>query len=534
MRVMRQGRRAALACLLALLLGGGNVAADGDTSLSWASLLGGGGLEQAYYAAIGADADGNVVVAGETWSEDFPTTDGAMGASLSGPVDGFVAKFSADGTTLLWSTYLGGSGDDNVTSLKVDAEGCVYVVGTTNSSDFPTTSGAYQTAPAVSGAWHAFFAKISADGSTLLYATLLGGGGVAVAAGLDIDGEGRVYVAGRASSDFPTTPGCYDASAPDRSLFVAILNPAGEGSQDLVYSTFISADRATGATAIAVDGEGDVHVTGWANTYYEKKEKGVVFYPTTSSAFLPSISPAQNTYGEVPVYSKLRPAGNGSSDLLYSTFVSESGGGNRAYGVAVDEAGRTYVVGGVKDTAKLTASADAVQQKMGGHRDAFLSVYDSSASGSASRPYCTFFGGSGQDQWHSVAIAPDGRVLLTGVGCFDKAATGKGKSVAVPYPTTSDAVQTKHEGETDVAVTVLDLTKSGSQQLVYSTIFGGGPLTSGATGRDWGMSVTALPSGGMAILGMTNATTDFPDGVNWAYQGPPASGYDAIVLVFNQ
>ena len=181
------------------------------------TFLGGSGGEGV--SSIAIDANGNVYVAGATDSPDFPTTLGAFQTNYSGLGDAFVAKLSSDLSTLIASTYLGGSDiDSNITtpivpndavhSIAVDANGNVYVAGWTFSSDFPTTSGASQTN---FGGWRdAFVAKLSSDLSTLIASTFLGGSDSEGASSIAIDVNGNVYVAGWTfSSDFPTTSGAF-------------------------------------------------------------------------------------------------------------------------------------------------------------------------------------------------------------------------------------------------------------------------------------------------------------------------------------
>jgi hypothetical protein len=184
-----------------------------DPVLVFSTFLGGSVGDVAN--AIATDASGNVYVAGGTQSLDFPVTTGALqgapkGASTAGSA--FVSKLNPQGTALIYSTYLGGTGGDAANGLAVDSAGDAYVVGQTGSTDFPVTAGAFQTTTA--GGRTSFVAKLNAAGSGLVYATYLGGPGAVsylsfdAAAAVAIDSAGNAYVAGTTyAPGFPVTPG---------------------------------------------------------------------------------------------------------------------------------------------------------------------------------------------------------------------------------------------------------------------------------------------------------------------------------------
>ncbi|MEO2069159.1 MAG: SBBP repeat-containing protein [Desulfurobacteriaceae bacterium] len=181
--------------------------------------LGGGSDDVAYALAI--DGNGNVYVAGYTTSSDFPVTSGAYGTTYNGNYDVFISKFSSDLSELLASTYLGGESRDYVYALTIDGSGNVYVAGETWSSDFPVTSGAYDTN---GRRYDGFISKLSSDLSELLASTHLGGREVDVVHALAIDGNGNVYVAGETwSSDFPVTSGAYDTTKNDSCYYLVVM-----------------------------------------------------------------------------------------------------------------------------------------------------------------------------------------------------------------------------------------------------------------------------------------------------------------------
>ena len=184
------------------------------------------------------DASGNAFVTGYTYSSDFPTTAGAYDATANGCSDAFVTKLNPTGTGLVYSTFLGGSSVDYGNGIAVDASGNAFVTGYTNSSNFPTTAGAYDAT--ADGCYDAFVTKLNPSGTGLVYSTFLGGSSDwgDYGNGIAVDASGNAFVTGYTdSSNFPTTAGAYDATANGASdAFVTKLNPTGTG---LVYSTFL-------------------------------------------------------------------------------------------------------------------------------------------------------------------------------------------------------------------------------------------------------------------------------------------------------
>ncbi len=197
--------------------------------------------------------------------------------------------------------------------MVLDSSGAVYVTGMTDSTDFPTTPGAYDTSIPVQE--DAFVAKISADGSTLVYATLLGGGDEDWGRAITVDGAGRAIVTGHTrSDDFPTTPGAYDRTHentiyPDDG-FVTIFEPDGS---DLVYSTYFGGSAEEIGKGIAVDRTGKVYVGGATQSSN---------FPTTPAAYDPTYNPPSAGGGEMDAFVlKLDPSGNGAADLVFGTFI---------------------------------------------------------------------------------------------------------------------------------------------------------------------------------------------------------------------
>jgi hypothetical protein len=227
---------------------------------------------------IAVDGAGNAYVIGSTTSTDFPTTAGAFQTALAGVENAFVAKLDPTGASLIYSTYLGGSPSAFGLGIAVDASGNAYVIGTTTSTDFPTTAGAFQTA--FGGNQDAFVAKLDPTGARLVYSTYLGGSSYDVGLSIAVDAAGNAYVAGfTGSTDFPTTPGAFQtALGGTEDAFVAKLDPTGAS---LVYSTYLGGSGEDIGRGIALDTlvNPNAYVTG---------HTGSRDFPKTPGAFQPN------------------------------------------------------------------------------------------------------------------------------------------------------------------------------------------------------------------------------------------------------
>jgi len=222
----------------------------------YATFLGGSDWDIGYATAV--DSSGGAVVTGYTRSNDFPTTPGAYDPVLDGITDSFVVKLSPAGSGLVFSTLVGGGGDEIGWGIALDSQGNSFVTGRTQSPDFPATPGAYDT---TYNGGDAFVAKLNATGRGLLYATFLGGTNWNEGWSIAGDAYGNAIVGGYTNSpDFPATPNAYDTSFGGGSdAFVAKLNPAGSR---LTYATFLGGPFGEVGDAIAVDSSGNVFVTG--------------------------------------------------------------------------------------------------------------------------------------------------------------------------------------------------------------------------------------------------------------------------------
>ncbi|MCX6032879.1 MAG: SBBP repeat-containing protein [Chloroflexi bacterium] len=442
-----------------------------STGLIYGTYLGGSGEDTGY--AIAVDAAGSAYVTGWVHSNDFPTTPGAFDTNIGGYRDAFVVKLDPAGSALAYATFLGGSLWDGGNAIAVDAAGSAYITGYTESSNFPTTPGAFDTSY---NAGHdangrhcnldAFVVELDPAGGALAYASFLGGNGCEDGNAIAVDAAGSAYVTGYTdSTDFPTTPGAFDTSYnAGYDAFVVKLAPAGSA---LAYATFLGGSGWDFGYAIAVDGAGNAYATGY--TWFRD-------FPTTTGAFDTSFNGGDSDAFAI----KLNPAG---SALAYATFLGGSDT-DEGYAIAVDGAGNAYATGYTwsRDFPTTTGAFDTSFN--GGDSDAFAIKLDATGSRLA---YATFLGGRGDD-WGK-GIVGDGAGSAYVTGWTDSS----------DFPTTPGALDTSFDGGSDAFVVRLD--PAGSA-LAYATLLGGSD-SDFATG-------TALDGAGNAYVTGWTWSSDFP------------------------
>ena len=227
------------------------------TALVYSTYLGGTGSDDGKSIAI--DSGGNVYLAGITTSTDFPTMNPIQSSNHSGLADAFIAKINASGSALVYSTYLGGSGDDEAKGIAVDNTGNAYVTGDTSSTNFPTLNPLQSSYGG--GAFDAFITTVNASGSALVYSTYLGGSSDDYGTGIAVDGSGNAYLTGdTTSTDFPVTNALQTTHGGSDDAFVTEINAAGSA---LVYSTYLGGSGSDIGKGIAVDSSGNAYLTGY-------------------------------------------------------------------------------------------------------------------------------------------------------------------------------------------------------------------------------------------------------------------------------
>ena len=393
------------------------LSADGSRMLA-GSYLGGSKQDRSTYG-LALDDEGNVVVAGMTRSPDFPTTAGAFQPEYGGGKgDWVVAKLSADLDQLLWATYLGGSQDDSARGgLGLDAAGNVYVVGETNSPDFPARPGP---TGRHSQQGTAAMVVLGPDGS-YQRGSLLGGSGREVIVGVRARADGTTYLGGYTTSpDFPVSANAPQSTIGGKAdLFLTVLSPQGE----LNFSTFFGgAGNEFSEHRLALDPDG---------TMLQAAFSGSKDFPATPGAF----------------QSELHGKGDGAlvavnaeqGRVAFATLIG--GSGSDVLLMPSRDAQRRILVSGNSSRRDFPITAGAVQERFGGgDSDGTVTIFSPDGSRLV---YSTFLGGSGKELVRSATFGPDGSLYLVG------------RTDSEDFPVTPGALQTRLGGQADSFVVKL-------------------------------------------------------------------------------
>jgi hypothetical protein len=318
------------------------------SALVYSTFIGGTVFDAAHSLAL--DSSNNVYIGGRTTSPDFPTVNPIQVSFGGGSSDAVIMKFNATGSTLVYSTYLGGSLFDAALSIALDPTGNAYITGQTVSTNFPTASAIQATFGGGTPDGDAFVTKINAAGTALVYSTYLGGNDNDVGADIAVDSSGNAHVTGNtASSNFPTANALDSTLGGTADAFITKLNAAGSA---FVYSTYFGSTNSDAGNDIALDSSANAHIAGG-----------------TASLNLQMVNPIQGVYGGGSVDAfvmTLNPAG---SAVLFCTYL----GGNaldRGNAIAVDSSGSIYV-GGITGSTNFP-TFNPVQAANAGIDDAFI------------------------------------------------------------------------------------------------------------------------------------------------------------------
>ena len=439
----------------------------GLTNLLASTYLGGSGSD--YGNSLVIDTSGNVYVAGLTQSANFPVTSGAYNTSYKGgDGDVFVSKLDSGLTNLLASTYLGGTNSDYGNALAIDTSGNVYVTGLTRSTNFPTTSGAYDTSFNSVDDDDAFVSKLDSGLASLLASTYLGGVSSDYGNALAIDTSGNVYVTGvTRSRSFPVTNKALDASF-NGGFYDAFVSKLNSGLTSLLASTYMGGSNRDDGTAITIDRSGNVYVTGVTRSSD---------FPVTNGTYKASF----NGGFYDAFISKLN---SGLTSLLASTYL---GGSNRDDGNAItlDASGNVYVTGLTRSVNFPATNGAYSASFKGGDSDVFISKLNGGLTGMLAS---TYLGGSGGDVGNAIALDASGNVYVTG------------STQSTNFPTTSGAYNTSFNGGFyDAIVSKLDGNLSSGLSCTYSLSptsqtfsYGGGTGSVGVTASSGSCSWTAV------------------------------------------
>jgi hypothetical protein len=455
---------------------------------------------------------------------------------------GFIMmSLSLNGAEISFSTFLGGSEWEHARDVCVDDKGFVYVVGGTRSGDFPTTENALQSKHdktgdniGSGGYCDAFVAKFNADGK-LIWSTLLGGPNYDRAYAVEVDGQGNIYVAGRAGPGFPVTSDAFQVQfrGGDGGIygmqngFVAKINPEGT---EIIWASYVGVgllcrdvavdnngdvylptsypgkgplppgewfegsfqptpggDADAGALKVTSDGKRVLWATWFAGSGPEVPATGIRLDPqnnvylslTTESTDMPTtvgVHDRSHNGGKDAFIAKLSPDG---SQLLYGTYFGGVGNeyGNSTHSLAVDPRGNAYLLNS-SDGDDMPVTPGVIQPRRNGERNIVASKF----SPTGELICCTYLGGSGSDGSDGVYANADGEVFFTGTTSSND------------FPVTSDALQSRKSGKNDAIVVGLN---SDFSELKFSSYLGG-------QSYDDGRSFFLAPNRSIYIVGSTN------------------------------
>ena len=361
------------------------------------------------------DRNDNIVVSCLVFSSDFPVTTGAFQSNKKGSWEGALVKLNSTGTSLISSTYFGGSVQDEIEEIAIDQYDNIYIIGATNNtSDFPLTSGAFQTYFA--GGSDAYVAKMNPDFTNLIYSTLIGGAIAEGGQSIQVDASGFAYAGINTSSDnYPTTPGTFQPNKFGSDVFaITKFNTDGTG---LVFSTFIGAYDQSGDQRIErlkIDNNGNSYFAGFAQNSS---------YPVTTGAY-------QTQYGGGGSDAIITKLNNDGTALIFSSYLGGSSGYDQIRDFSIDGNGNVYVSGGTTSQDFPTTAGCPNQGKL----DVFISKLNSSGT---SLIYSLLLGGSRNDMGLGFGLDGSGNVYISG---------GTNSS---DFPVTSNAYDTTFNGGGD-------------------------------------------------------------------------------------
>ncbi len=430
-----------------------------DPILSYSTYLGGSNHENGVDIAV--DNSGNAYITGVTWSGNFPTQNPYQSTHGGGATDAFVTKLDASGSTLLYSTYFGGSNGDQGEGIAVDINGIAHITGMTASANFPTQNAHQSTYGG--GQSDAFVVMLNPSGNILLCSSYLGGSLGDYGTGIAVDYNEDAHISGYTySADFPTFNAYQAVFGGSRDAFVTKLDNSGS---TVTYSTYLGGSGSDIAEDIAVDNNGNNYVTGY-----------------TGSTNFPTQNPYQPTNGggDDAFVSKLSNTG---SALVFSTYLGGSGY-DGAWSIAVDNVDDVWLTGQTSSLNFPTQNPYQPTHGGSGSPDAFVTVL---ASPGTTLIYSTYLGGSGQDWGYGIAVDLNGNAFVTG------------ETHSTNFPTLTPFQASHAGGITDAFVTSLNSSSTG---LLYSTYLGGS--------GDEGANGIAVDNNSAAyVTGPTNST-DFP------------------------
>ena len=455
--------------LLSFLLTSFTTAQELNLTLDFSTFLGGNGTDGCF---IQADKEEYIYCMGTTSSSDFPFTTGAFDTTIDGNSDMYVCKFTPDGSELIYSTFLGGSGDESHSwFMKIDDEGCAYILGATTSDDFPCTDNSVDIT--YNGDWDLFIVKLNPGGTDLIYSTYLGGSSTDLPADIEVGANGNIYVScSTISDDFPVSAEAFDKIRDkDFEIVVTKINPrwkepkystfmggmmlgqlavddqgycllAGYGNSDLITTEGVFGRNYYGGGAdgyiakLDTIGSSLIFASFLGGTDYDyggdimlDNQNSIVIYGATFSPNFPTTpgvydrsydGPGQNLF-----FTKMDP---GAQLILYSSFLTGSYDGGLMT-MTMDGTGNLY--GSViAYSAGLAVTEYAFDKSYNGYEDGYMLIYDQDLTDLL---YASYLGTSGSE-YAFITVGPDNKVI-----------TG-GATSSAEFPVTTGAFQSVYGG----------------------------------------------------------------------------------------
>jgi hypothetical protein len=465
--------------------------------LAFAGYIGGNVAESVQ--AVAMDKDGGVWIAGSSASQfDFPGPNNPYQSTIKGATDIFLGKLklNADGTSqVLFWTWIGGTGDEDVRAMALDSLGRVYLCGSTNSTDFPMGGYAFQTANA--GATDAYILIVDPriDGQdSLVFSSYYGGTQNDVATALSVEASGAVVVAGYTTSqDLPSTTGnVQPISRGGWDAFVFRVNPSLPSP--VTYATYYGGLLTDVATGVAVDKNNPGIV--WLTGYTASSD-----FPVTGDAYSGALGGPTEGF-----LVKLNLNKTGLDQNIYSTYFGGDGL-DVPEKMILDTDGTIWVAGYTLST-NYPVTATAAQNYLSGVADTFITRFDPSKPASGLIAYSTYFGGVDGDVLHGFALMGGGKFAICGY------------TMSNDFPVTPDAIQSKPASAfADAFVSILDSTQKGSAARVFSTYYGG-------TWEDVANDLAVDAAGSVYVVGYAKSSDlTVTDGSSKQNDPPGATGF---------
>lgn len=439
-----------------------------------------------------------IYIAGDSYGQ-FPTTADAYNETGDGDInrrDIIVVKLNDDGTQIIYATYVGGSNDDSANDIHVDGSGNVYVAGLSESSNFPTTGGAYNTSP--DGGWDdGVIFKLNSDGSSLNYSTYVVAPYDNEIYAMHVDDEGYAYFAGYTSGGLPVTSGAFDEVFGGISYDGCFGKLSTDGSSMEFLSYLGGSGNDTWVRDIKVDDSGNIFMIG---------QTRALDFPTTSGAYMENVPATALSIHKNVFVTKMNSSGNG---LVYSTYV---GGNSYDDGkvIDIDSGGNAYF--GAETYSTNFPTTVGAYDRTGGSSSYLDLIFAKLNSAGSNLVYSTYIDTNRDDRVFDITVDSSGKAYFTGT------------TRALDFPATSDAFNSTGDGSTSYDDAYLLKLNSDGSDLDFSTLFS-------TPNHDRGYSSHVANNGLVTFVG-SSAGAGYPTTpgvINGSHNG----NYDMVITQFH-